>query len=166
MAILIAVPILGFLVILESSIFSRVPLILGTPDLVLLTILAWSLQKRVETAWQWCIIGGLMVGFVSALPLAAVMAGYALATGLALALRRRVWQVPILAMFVVTFLGTVITHSVSLLALRLAGNPLPILESVNMITLPSILLNLLLAVPIFALMGDLANWLYPEELEV
>jgi rod shape-determining protein MreD len=166
MAILIAVPILGFLVVLESSIFSRVPLILGTPDLVLLTILAWSLQKRVETAWQWCIIGGLMVGFVSALPLAAVMAGYALATGLALALRRRVWQVPILAMFVVTFLGTAITHSVSLLALRLAGNPIPIQESVNLITLPSILLNLLLAVPIFALIGDLANWLYPEELEV
>jgi rod shape-determining protein MreD len=166
MPILIAIPILGFLVILQSSIFSRVPLILGTPDLVLLSVLAWSLQKRVETAWQWCIIGGLMVGFVSALPLAAALAGYSLATGLALALRKRVWQVPILAMFVVTFLGTAITHSVSLLALRLAGDPIPILESVNLITLPSVLLNLLLAVPIYALMGDLAKWFYPEELEV
>jgi hypothetical protein len=29
-----------------------------------------------------------------------------------------------------------------------------------------VLLNLLLAIPVYALIGDLANWLYPEELEV
>ncbi len=166
MAILIAIPILGLLVIIQSSIVSRVPLIQGIPDLILLTILGWSLQKKVQTAWQWCIIGSLMVGFVSALPIGVVLASYSLSTGLALALRRRVWQIPILAMFVVTFFGTLITHGVSLLALRLAGNPIPILESVNLIILPSVLLNLLFAIPAYALMGDLAKWIYPEELEV
>ena len=100
---LIAIPILGILVIVQSSIFSRIPLIQGTPDLVLLAILAWALQKKVDTAWQWCIIGSLMVTLVSALPLGAVFVGYGIATAIALALRRRIWQIPLLAMFIVTF---------------------------------------------------------------
>ena len=163
---LIAIPILGILVIVQSSIFSRIPLIQGTPDLVLLAILAWALQKKVDTAWQWCIIGSLMVTLVSALPLGAVFVGYAIATAIALALRRRIWQIPLLAMFIVTFLGTVILNGVSLLALWLPGNPVPVLESLNLITLPGILLNLLLAIPAYGLLHELAGWIYPEELEV
>jgi hypothetical protein len=32
--------------------------------------------------------------------------------------------------------------------------------------LPGILLNLLLAIPAYGLLHELANWIYPEELEV
>ncbi len=163
---LIAIPILGVLVIVQSSIVSRIPLIQGTPDLVLLAILAWTLQKKADTAWQWCIIGSLMVTLVSALPLGAVFVGYGIATAIALALRRRIWQIPLLAMFIVTFLGTVILHGVSWLALWLVGIPIPAMESLNLITLPGILLNLLLAIPAYGLLHELANWIYPEELEV
>lgn len=163
---LIAIPILGVLVIVQASIVSRIPLIQGTPDLVLLAILAWALQKKVDTAWQWCIIGSLMVTLVSALPLGAVFVGYGIATAIALALRRRIWQIPLLAMFIVTFLGTVILNGVSLLALWLTGNPVPVLESLNLIALPGILLNLLLAIPAYGLLHELAGWIYPEELEV
>ena len=66
MAVLIAIPIMGVLAILQSSLVSRLPLLQGTPDLVMLAIIAWALQKRVQTAWQWSIIGGLVVSFYSA----------------------------------------------------------------------------------------------------
>jgi len=33
---------------------------------------------------------------------------------------------------------------------------------VGLITLPSLLLNLLLAVPLYVVMRDLAHWVYPE----
>src|SRR3990172_3441834 len=131
----------------------------------MLAIIAWALQKRVETAWQWCIIGGLIFSLVSALPVGAALTGYGLITALALALKRRVWQVPLLAMFVTTFLGTLIMHAVSLVSVLLSGTNLPFGQVINLITLPSLLLNLLLAVPIYALINDLAMWLYPEELE-
>jgi rod shape-determining protein MreD len=137
----------------------------GTADLLLLAVIAWALQKRVQTAWQWGIIAGLFVTVVSALPLGIGFANYVLAVGLALLLRQRIWQVPILAMFVATFFATLLTHTLSLVALRILGDPLPIWEALNLITLPSILLNLLLAVPAYALFSDLASWLYPEKLE-
>ena len=166
MATLIAIPILVGLVVLQSSLVNRFPLLQGVPDLVLLTIIAWALQKRVQTAWQWSIIAGLIVSLSTALPFGVPLLGYLLATGMALALRRRVWQVPVLAMFVVTFLGTLVMHAISIGALRVTGSPLPIIETLNLITLPSLLLNLLLAVPAYAMLGDLAKWLYPEELVV
>lgn len=166
MTVLIAIPILGGLMILQSSLISRIPLLSGTADLILLAIIAWALQKRVQTAWHWCIIGGLIFGLVSALPLVVPLIGYGLTTGLALYLRRRVWQTPILAMLVTTFFGTLITMGVSLFVLRLVGNPIPIQDALNLIILPSVLLNLVVGIPVYALIGDMANWLYPEELVV
>jgi len=166
MATLIAFPLLGFLTILQTTVVSQIPLLHGTADLLLLVILAWALQKRVKTAWHWCIIGALMVTLISALPFGITLMGYILATGLALSLRQRLWQVPVLAMFLLTLLGTLVTHAIDLVGLRLMGTIIPFTDALNLVTLPSALLNLLLAVPIFALIGDLANWMYPEEIEV
>ena len=166
MATLIAFPILIILLILQTVIVSQVPLLHGTADLILLTITAWALQKHVRTAWQWGIIGGLLVSFVSALPLGVPLVGYLLVVWFARMLRRRVWQAPILAMFIATFFGTLFVNFLNIFTLRLVGTSFSLVEALNIITLPSVLLNLLLAIPAYALMGDLANWLYPEELEV
>jgi rod shape-determining protein MreD len=166
MATFISIPIFAALLVLQTAIISRIPLLHGTADLVLLVILAWALQKRVQTAWQWGIIGGLMVGIVTALPFGTSLICYLLAVAMALALRQRVWQVPILAMFVATFFGTLLTHVIAVLSLRFFGDQIPIGDAFSLVTLPSILLNLLLAIPAYALLSDLAHWLYPEELEV
>lgn len=166
MAVLISIPIFTFLLIIQTAVISRIELLHGTADLVLLAVIAWALQKRVQTAWHWGIIAGLFASLISGLPIGIPLAGYLLVVGIALLLRQRVWQVPILAMFITTFLGTLLTQLINLVALRFFGTSLPWLEVLNQITLPSVLLNLLLAIPFYALLGDLANWLYPEELEV
>lgn len=166
MATLIAIPIFSFLVIIQSAVLSRAPLVYGTADLTLLAMVAWALQKRVDTAWHWGVVGGLMISFVSALPTGVPLVGYLLVVGLTRMLRRRVWQAPILAMFTAVFAGTLLTNFLNLIALRLAGNPLPWLEALELITLPSLLLNLLLALPAYAIFADLAKWLYPEGLEM
>ena len=164
MATLIAIPVLGVLLILQSAVFSQLQLLQGTTDLVLMALIAWAVQKRVESAWYWGIIGGLLVGFASAVPFGAVLLGYLMVVAMAVILKQRVWQWPILAMFVVTFFGTILVHLVIIISLLIAGTPLPFWQSINMITLPSVLLNLLLAAPFYAVFSDLASWLYPEEL--
>jgi hypothetical protein len=165
-ATLLAIPILGILMLLQSAIFARFPLLRGTADFGLVVVIAWALQKRVQTAWQWGIIGGLLVGLASALPFWASLTVYLLAVAVALALRQRVWQTPILAMFIATFSVTLLAHSVTLIALRLSGVNLPLGQTLNLITLPSLVLNLVIAIPAFYLHADLAKWLYPEQLEI
>jgi hypothetical protein len=166
MAILIAAPILALLIMIQTAVLSKIPLLQGTTDLVLVAILAWALQKRVRTAWFWAIMGGLLVGYVSALPFGAILVGYLLAVGLALLLKQRVWQVPILAMLVATLFGTLLVNLVVIAALRIADTPVLFWDAINLVTLPSVLLNLLIAIPFYTMFNDLANWLYPEPLEI
>jgi rod shape-determining protein MreD len=162
---LIAIPILVILSIFQSALLSRFQLLSGMPDLVLLVLLAWGLQKRVTTALQWGIIGGLITQLFSAVPVGVPVVSYLLSVGLALYLRTRVWQVPILAMFIAVIAGTLISHLTSLVALQIVGNSISWYEAINLVTLPSLLLNLLLAIPVYLGMGELAGWLYPEKLE-
>jgi hypothetical protein len=133
---------------------------------VLLALAAWALQERVQSAWAWAVIGGLVIGLASALPFGAMLAGYLAITALALFLRRRVWKVPVLAMFITTFFGTLLTHAITIVVMLVDGARLPLVDSLNLVTLPSLLLNLLLAVPMFVMMGDLASWLHPKEIDV
>lgn len=151
---------------LQTIIVSTLPLLSGYADLILLVLVAWSLQERVRSAWIWSILAGLMVGYVSALPLFVPVAGYLLVTGMSRLFLRRVWQSPILAMFLVTFVGSLLTQGIAMVALIFNGTPLPLLDSLNLVVLPGTLVNLLLALPIYAIITDLAQWIYPEEVEI
>jgi len=166
LAALLALPILSALLLLQSAIVSRITLLQGVADLVLLALVAWSLQKRNRSTWVWGVIGGLLVGYVSALPFGATLVGYSLAVVLAVILRQRVWHMPILAMLIATFFGTLIVQMVELAALRIVGVEMPFWEAINLVMIASGLLNLLLAIPFYATFSDLAGWIYPEPLEV
>ena len=49
------------------------------------------------------------------------MLGYLAVVALANVLQRRVWQAPLLAMFSITFVGTIIVSVLTLVALRFSG---------------------------------------------
>ncbi len=159
---LIAFPLLALAVILQSAVVSRVALLSGYADLVLIILSAWALQSQVDSAWHWAFLASIMVSFISRLPWPVIVIGYAMVVFFAQVLQRRVWQAPLLAMFSVIFLGTVFMHLLSFIGLSIIGTPLPIEEVVGLITLPSLLLNLVLALPLYVVMRDLAHWVYPE----
>ena len=157
---LIGIPVLGLAAILQSAIVSQFPLLGGTADLVLVLIAAWALQEAVNTGFQWAFLASVLVSLVSGLPWMITFACYMGIVGLALALQRRVWQVPLLAMFSITFIGTIVLHLLTLGYLNLSGVTLPLGDSLGLITLPSVLLNMLIAIPVFALARDLARWVF------
>jgi rod shape-determining protein MreD len=159
---LIAIPAILMAVILQSAMISRIYLLSGIADLPLVMLAAWSLQEDVDSAWHWGIAFGLMVGFVSGIPWYVPVIGYGFVVALAQTLQRRVWQAPLLAMFSVTFLGTVILDLVSFAVLRLSGANMPVEDVLGLLVLPSVLLNMLLAIPVYAVMRDLSRWVYPS----
>lgn len=160
---LIAIPLLSLILIIQIAIASRISLLGGFADLMLVVLAAWALQERVESAWHWAIFGGLLIGWTSALPWVIPVAGYLLTVALARILVRRIWQAPLLAMFAIVFIGTLLFHLISILILRLLGNPLVVIDALSIITLPSLFLNLFLALPTFPILRDLAVWVYNIE---
>ena len=160
---LIAFPLLALAIILQSSVVSQIKLISGYADLMLIILAAWALQERVESAWHWAVLACIFTGFVSSLPWMVLVLGYFAVAYLAQSLQRRVWQAPLLAMFSVTFAGTILMHLISFIVLRLSGTPFAFGDVVGLITLPSLLLNMLFAIPVYTFMRDLARWVYPYE---
>ena len=159
---LIAFPVILLSVILQSSVVSGMPLLSGYADLPLVMVTAWALQDQVDSAWHWAVATGALVGFISGINLAVPVIGYVLVVALAKILRMRVWQAPLLAMFSVTFFGTILTSVFSLVWLRVSGVPVTFQDSFGLIMLPGVLLNMLLAIPVYAVMRDLAHWTYPS----
>ena len=159
---LIAAPVIVLAVMLQSAVVSRVYLLSGIADLPLVMLAAWALQHEVKSAWHWAIATGLLVGFVSGIAWFVPVLSYLLVVFFAQLLQRRVWQAPLLAMFVVTFLGTIILYLLSFAVLRLSGVPLPLSDTLGLLALPGVLLNLLLSIPAYAVMRDLSHWVYPS----
>jgi rod shape-determining protein MreD len=136
-------------------------LLSGFADLPLVILAAWALQEDVESAWHWATAMGLLVGFVSGIPLYVPVIAYIVIVAMAQVLQRRVWQAPLLAMFSVTFVGTVIINALSYLVLSVIGVAMPVEDVLGLLILPGVLLNMLLAIPVYAVMRDLARWVYP-----
>jgi rod shape-determining protein MreD len=165
-AIVLAFPVLILSLMVQMVVLSRINLLHGTADIILLVLIAWSLQEKARTAWVWVLFGGLLVGFVTATPYYIYLISYFVIIVIVRLLRRRVWHTPLIAMLVVTIIGTFIEQVLIIVGLKVVGQPISWQESLTLITLPSVILNLLLALPVYGVITDLASWVYPvEEIE-
>lgn len=160
---LIAFPLLILVVILQSAVITRITLLAGCADLMLVVLAGWALQTDIDSSGQWALLGGLLVSFVSRMPWLVVFTGYLAVVAFSHVLRRRVWQAPLLAMFGVVFLGTVFMHFVAYVVLQLSLPSLPLSDTFGLVVLPSLLLNFLFAIPVYAMIRDLAHWVYPAQ---
>jgi len=158
----IAIPVIILTVILQSSVVSRITLLSGYADLPLVMVSAWALQSKVDSAWHWAIATGVLVGFISGVSWVVPLAGYVIVVALAKILQLRIWQVPLLAMFSISLLGTIVIDTLVFVSIRFSGASISFQDAFGLHTLPRILLNLILSVPVYAVMRDLAHWAYPS----
>lgn len=165
MPVLIGIPILALAVILQSAILSHITLLSASADLVLVVVASWMMQERVKAVWEWGVIAAILVGFVSEFPTWGYLIGYGIVVGIGILLKRRVWRAPLLALFTMIFTGTLVMQILVFGILRFLGTVIDPLQAFNQIILPSVLLNLLLAIPVNGLMREVAAWFYPDEIE-
>ncbi len=163
MATALAIPILLILTLFQMAAVSRLPLVHGSADLVLLALAAWGIQDKARNAWQWALIAGILVSFVSALPWITVLLPYLAIALLARQLHSRIWQSPIFGMLLITIAGTLLQHLSTFITLQFMDISVAFSQVLSDITIPSLILNLILALPIYVLIHDVAGWVYPVE---
>jgi len=152
--------------ILQTTVFTQARLLSGTADLILLFLAAWSLQESVKNVWVWTVIAGLLISLVSAMPFYAPLLGYLGVVGISKGLQRRVWRTPFLAMMIVVLLGTIFQMTLYVIVLRVTGAPISWVQSLDSVILPSMILNLIFSLPMYAIANDLAGRISPQEVEV
>jgi len=111
--------------------------------------------------WPWTLLAGAVISFASALPFFIPIPGYLLVTGVTRLIQKRIWQSPLLAMLLVTMVGTLLYHLLSMSAMFLNGSPIQFGVAWSQVTLPSLLLNLMLAIPVYATVHSIRDGLSP-----
>lgn len=148
--------------LLQVTLIMRISLLQGPADLVILVLVCWMLQPGNKPSWIWGIPAGLMIGYASALPDFIPLIGYVAAAAICQVLKTRIWQVPLLTLVSATLLGTLTVHLSTAIYLWLSAQPINLLEALNLIIVPSMLLNLILVLPVNALIGEFNKLLSPE----
>lgn len=165
MSTILAFPVLIITLMLQIGVMRNFLLLSGSADLMMLVVISWSLQERVKMPWNWTILAGVLVALVSKIPFFVPIISYLLITLFARVLTKHIWQIPVLALFIVVVLGTIFHHGLSFVVLQLSGSNISLVESAGLITFPSLLLNLLFALPVYSLISDLSKWVFPIEIE-
>jgi hypothetical protein len=146
-------------------VISTLPLLNGKADLILVVVVTWMLSEHLPFTWEWPLVASLLVMFSSALPKFAPILIYFLVAGLAYYLKKRVWQTPLLMLFITVGIGSIIENVISILALKMYGNPFSWMDAIVLVSIPSLIMNLLIALPVHGILSDLANWLYASEVD-
>lgn len=157
----------GYLAVLmlQLSVFSQWKILSGNADLLLLFVIAWCLHDRSKYLWLLVLIMAGITNFVSALPIYVNLLVYA---GVFLAsrqIRSRIWQSPLLGMLVLTFLATLAQTVLTLGAIFIQRVDINFGDALVNVALPSLLLNMLLAIPVHALVRELAYYAFPKGVE-
>lgn len=147
---------------LQYGVFSRWMILSGSPDLVLLLVIALCLHQKQSRFWILVLIMGGIVGFVSALPFFLPMVVYLAVYLLSFSLKQRIWQTPLLGMFLLTFGATLLAHSLSIAVLFVQQIPFNFSDALVSVVLPAVFLNMFLAIPVHAIIREMTVWLYPQ----
>jgi hypothetical protein len=163
MGSLIAFPILLILIILQTTFARQVTLIHGSVDLLIVWLAAWGIQSRVSSVWLWTITAILIVSFASAMPWYVIAIGYLSVAVFSRIIVKRFWQSPLLGLFAIVIMCSIIIYLSSYFVLFLQGANLPWGATLRDVIIPSILLNLLFSLPIYVIAKDTAQWAYPQK---
>lgn len=166
MATLIQVVVFIILVILQLAVVSAVPLLHGMADLLLVWVAAWALLSKSRSAWYYAFGAAISMAFVSAINPVVPFVSYFAVVLLARFFQTRIWQSPIMALIIVSFGGSLLQSLLSYFVLMLSGMQLDFQVSLVQVIIPSLFLNLLLALPVYAAGRDLHRSLFPYEVEI
>lgn len=163
MSYFLALPVLFLVMMLQLVVVNKMSLLYGYADIVLLVLIIYGLHPKAKHAFFWALIAGLMFGFISKLSLLVPLLVYFIVIWGASVIKKRIWQMPILAYFFLVISATFLYQFGSLISLKFSGSLLPVGESINLIIIPSVLLNLIFAIPVYYIFNDFLDVMFSEK---
>jgi len=162
----LGLPILVLIAILQSTVVSNIHAFGGTPNLMLLVVVCWSLVARGAQGLVWAFWGGVLLDLFSGGPLGASAAGLLLVVYLAGFTEGRLWGSRLLLPLAAVLFGSLMYHLVVLGFLVVFGRVVDLVSTVRTITFPSTFINLVLTLPVYNLTRWFHNFLNPPAVEI
>lgn len=150
---------------LQMSVFSQWKILSGSADIILLFIVAWTLHDRSKHLWLLVVLMAGLVGTLSALPAYIPLILYLVIYRFSRLFQSRLMQSPLLGMLVLTFGASLLQALLNIAYLFVVRVDISFTDALVEVTLPSILLNMLLAIPVHAIIREVSFYAFPKGVE-
>ena len=147
----------------QVSIFGRITLFHGTSDILMLFMIAWSINDRTKYSWIFAIISGLIMSYISAMPMNGYLWMYLFIWAIIRFIKKKVWEMPLVIMLFITIIGTLFTSFGTLALLFLQNASVNYADAFTQIIIPTLILNILFSFPVYAFLNDVVNTIYINE---
>ncbi len=161
--VIVGLPIFAIAAFLQVSVLTKIRLLNGAVNLIMVCLIVWSINSSTKYSWIMAVWSGLLMSFVSAMPIKSYMWFNLGIWGLIWFIKKRVWQMPMILTLFVTIVGTLLEALLTLGLLTLQGANLDYLLSLNRVIVPSLIMNLLFTIPVYAFLNDVINTIYINE---
>ena len=163
MSLQIGIPLFVIAGILQATVLPRLQVSGGQPDLVVLVVLAWAILDRGQEGMVWAFIGGLVLDLFSTTPFGISSIALLVVAFFVSLAESQVYRESFFLPLILGGLGAAVYHALYILLLRFLGDvPLQWSEVVLYVTLPSILFDIMLIVPIVRLLNGIYDRLHPR----
>ena len=162
----VGIPILILAAILNATVMAQFRIGNGAPDLVFLLVVSWALLVDLRDGLFWAVVGGLMQDVFSIAPLGTSALGLVLVVFGADVAFGQISRRNLLIPPVVALVGTVIYHLGSLFVLQMVDVSVPLQRGLLYVTLPTVVYNALLIIPVFRFVGQIHFWLTPRRVRL
>jgi len=149
----LSIPVLMVVVIVQATVMPELEISGGIPDLVLLVVLAWTLMAGYERGLLWAFVGGILQDLISAAPMGTTSLALVFVTSLAALVVGQISPRNLVYPALAAVGATLVAHLVSLAVLTVAGRPLPLIATLLGITVPSMIYNAVVMIPLYRLLG-------------
>jgi rod shape-determining protein MreD len=166
MAYVVGIPMLVILAIIQATVLSNMRLLDGSPDLILLAVVAWALTGRPRQAMTGALVGGLLIDLLSGLPLGVTAIVLVLVIYLVSLTAGRFWEAHLLMPLTTVLWSSLLFHGLSLAIFLALGLSVDLNYALGRVILPSTFLNLILALPAAQAAASLGDTLYPPEVQI
>ena len=116
-----SLPLIALAVVLQSSVIPQIRIFGGEPDLVLLLVLSWSVNGRLEQDVTWAFVGGIAQDLMSATPLGASVIGLVLLAFGIDQLKQQVYRIGFMLIIALVIAGTILQKVVLMIVAGFSG---------------------------------------------
>lgn len=122
----------------------------GQFSLVMLLVLAWSIRSDLLSGFIWALVGGILLDLYSAIPIGMSSAALMIIVYAANGAAQQLYRMRIVTLLAITLLATLFFQVYTYCALLLLGLSYDILMVIRLVFIPTIIYNLLGALPTYA----------------
>ena len=148
----VGLPILLLAVALQTTLVPQLRLWDGGPDLVFLCVLAWSLRAPLPESVAWALTGGILQDLLSVAPTGQSALGLVLLVFTVNFIAQQLSRTGLLTLALLTGVGTLAHQLLMWLLFALQGFTMDFLDDLGYVIVPTLLYNLTLVWPVYALM--------------